>query len=236
MRDKYKNSAYNLNQQKKERLKVKRRKKIAENLTAGALLVAMSVGGAYLALEAWDKESEIRAEQTEEYRRRIEMSNLDFEKLAIEYRESFYSPETILELKQSIINEYDKLLNEYIDNYALIHGQKPEASKEKLHEIVMAADEFKQEYKEERNYEEYSEEERLVEASSLYNAKRSILEKQKEEYEIKSGYYENNLKEREKAEEEIRNINFKLNDLSEANKVIMDRHITLQIQKEGKER
>jgi GTP-sensing pleiotropic transcriptional regulator CodY len=122
MESRYDESAKRLAAQKKQRMRVTRRRKIVNNLTAGALVVGLSVGFAFMFVNAWDKEFEANQQMVAEYRAenyRPQISDEEKAQADKEYVEDHYSAQTIDGLKASTINVYGHLIDAIVDNEKL---------------------------------------------------------------------------------------------------------------------
>jgi len=240
MDSKYDKSAARLAQQKKQRMKVIKRRKLAEGLTAVVLVIGLSVGGAFMFLDAWDRESEAHDQMISEYiaeNYRPEISQEEMARANREYYEDHYSAETIENLKGSVISEYGVLIDAIVENEKLQVNSDAEAlDSNRLDEAISEYGEFKATCEKDTvDYTTASEEVRIGEATSLYNSKIDVLEDQLIEAQQKSKYLVPNSTEYLENQEAIENITRKINTADTALDVVGDRMITIEFEKRNAE-
>jgi hypothetical protein len=245
MDSKYNKSAEQLARQKRQRMRVIRRRKIVTGLTAGVVVVALSVGMAFLTLDAWDREYEANQQMIAEYRAenyRPEISQEEKDIANREYYEDHYSAETIDNLKATIINEYGVLIDAIVENEKLQVNSDVEAlDSDRLDEAINEYGDFRTNcVKDKVDYASASEEVRIDRAMSLYNSKIDVLEDQLLEAQQRAKYLEPNSKEFLENKENIENITRKIKGTDTAIDVVGDRRVTMEFEKrqaeEGKQK
>ncbi|MDD3305246.1 MAG: hypothetical protein PHT75_03965 [Bacilli bacterium] len=245
MDSKYNKSAEQLARQKKQRMRVIKRRKTVSVITTTAVVIALSVGMAFMALDAWDREYDAHQQMLAEYRAenyRPEISQEEKERANIQYYEDHYSPETIDNLKGSIINEYGILIDAIVENEKLQVNTDVEAlDSDRLDDAIDEYGHFKATCeKDQVNYATASEEVRIDKAMSLYNSKIDVLEDQLLEAQQKAKYLEPDSSEFLENKEIIENITRKIKSADTAIDVVGDRMVTMDFEKrqaeEGKQK
>jgi|LSQX01.3.fsa_nt_gb hypothetical protein len=241
----YNESARRLAEQKRERMRVIKRQKIKKTIVAGTLYVALTVGLTYMFINGADKDWESRNRATEAFRDEMYVPNItdeEKEQANKSYIEDHYSANTIKGLKDVIIVEYDVLIDAIVENQKLqVNSEVESLDSNRLDDAIANYGEFKKEYEQDKtNYEIVSEEDRINEASRLYNTRKSVLKSQLIEAEQKNKYLAEGSKEYNDNQEQIVTINRKINTINSALEVVMERSITIYMEKqqieEGKQR
>lgn len=248
MISKYDESARKLAQQKKERKRVIRRRKMVRGAATGILVIALGVGMAYGFVKGLDKEWAYQDQQMASYRAEMAMNQEPFisdeerKQAEKEYVEDHYSAETIGDLKVSVITEYGVLIDAIVDNESMKSNTnvKPLDSN-RLDKTIAAYGTFKSDCsKDSTNYAAASEEDRIDKATSLYHQKQQVLEAELVEANQKAKYLTSGTEEYNKNQENIEDINRKLNSIKSALEVVGDRSLTIyyeqQQSEEGKQR
>ena len=252
MRTRYDESAQRLAQQKKQRMRVIRKRSIILNprrqIILGSLLtIAFATAMAYSTIVCLEKTWEYDATKMASYQAEM---NMNREIPAEErgqankvYTEDHYSAETIGELKATIINEHGVLIDLIVENEKLNGTSDVQPlDSNRLDETIAAYGGFKTTCEQDKvNYDGEPEDQRMSKAWSLYHTKQDVLEAELVELQQKGKYlvqdsteYTNNL-------EEIENVTRKLNTIKSAFDVNGYRSLTMyfathQTEEEGKQK
>ena len=204
----YKEYAEKLSRQKKQRYRVVRRRKIVEGITAVLLMTALSAGVTYLAIKGWIKEDDARIKAMAEFRNKYVttvVSSEERKEAYNEYKENYFSVDTLEKTKLDIINEYGVLIEMIVENEAMMSDDaKINLDTNRINNTINNYGNFKQ-GETSIDYQGLMKIDRVEKASSYYNEKLSILKTQIAELNLKDTYlneksekYLNNQQQKEK--------------------------------------
>lgn len=233
-------AAQNLANQRKARNRVVKRQKAAKNILIGAVTVGLITGMNLLILRGAIIEDDIRTKKIDDYisdnyehhigdEAKAQMDEAD--------REFYYGSEQIGKLKISTINEYGILIDAIVENEGLkINSDVKPLNSSRLDQAIANYANFKNDCNNDKvDYAVASEEIRLQKAHELYNTKKDVLGKQLIEATQKSKYLVVGTDEHAENEEKIEKINGSINSIKEALRFVIERTVTLEVEKQKAE-
>ncbi len=240
MEQNYLDKAKQLSEQKKVRMRVMRRRRIASGLTASVLVVALSVGMGALFIKAWDKEQQINDQMIADYRSQIsaayDLKDSDMAQAKIDFVEAFYSADTIEQLKISVLNEYGLLIDSIVENEAMKEKINTSSlDNKRLDKTIAKYGSFKKDVEQDKvDYTNATESTRMNAANSLHGEKLSVLKAQLDELDARRDTFSDAAEYNRYLEERVI-VERKINDSKEALNEIGEKVLLIHLQKNEEE-